>query len=475
MEKQEWDILISKILNKFINNKWYNLSNVMKKKSLALLTLPLLLASCGANSDTKLSKEQYEKQMNPYFAMFESNYTLVICYNDDSVSVKTDKGKIYSTYTGEGIYYHAVDMGSYVSLTSYKPSGNEYIKNKNRYSLEQAYNYFFSWHICFFSIPYETFEYNHISRQYEFDTYTLNFYSETLTIRDGVMRVRNQKITQFSCILDPNTKLKITFSNIGKTTVTLPDEPEGETLFDLEQLYGFDGNPNEVMDLFIDMMSYIGLPNDRYSFEIVDDSKIQFTLYFDIDSAESYLPSLVMTLLTNGKPLSLCNAHGAYMSKAVDEDRPAYVISNNNEVRLVVPVDQNQNFDEMLLQTRADISENNTEYGSRIGYEDEEGMEEYAYYLYLMQDIILVPPEESFIDFNLDNIVSLFQVSLNDSMFYGGEYGVLSRYILSDYDGDFLIEKDEYDMSLYVAKALAFMINQEENNFNIHHIEQMSY
>ena len=211
----------------------------MKLKLIPFIAL-LTLCGCQNNKDTLnrdnnnvsqvvLTKEsttynqfEYEAELNRDNILFSRNYTINIFY-DGSLEMTTslDNGNISTFVAGNSFpYYFNVEAISeeQAILTKYYLRDGVYSKDSSVVDRPYLYRFFFYSFNFLFQVPYSSIEYDEETYNYKILPTTV----DDVEIRGGTISIRNKQPSLIEAYYGQNHSIKLSFTSIGTTSVSMP-------------------------------------------------------------------------------------------------------------------------------------------------------------------------------------------------------------------------------------------------------------
>ena len=416
------------------------------KKLCLLFALPLLLSGCTTSSSGgdpyQIDKNTFLYECNPDTVIFKSNYRVRMSMDDVSfMTTDFDYGKACSN----GYYYHLVDKGESVELTSYRSDGTPQTSNVSK---EYLYNYWFGMGQYLFEMKYEDYTYNKEKKQYECQNVQLSDF----TIESGVFIAYKKKPLFIEFNIKDRGKFTVEFSDHGKVTVTFPERPTYtySVTFDYQLAIG--------MSLETAINNRLGGLDATYKVEDMGNNqcRVIFTYYNyrEVDIMEA--------LLTSKGDARISNAHDTFVKLNKNVTVDGY--------SLLIPFDTTDNDNlTMLLETFDDIRNERTEYGEAYYYEGDESDTSYNYCLYIWYDH---DPSDSFAGLSTGGYYNLLAKYHVYSTIIGDYADGFRLNFATDFNHDGMFTSDEEELSTHCVKMLQRLLNFEPDGCSFDYPEE---
>lgn len=168
----------------------------------------------------KMSKEQFEEQMNRDYVLTEANYYIEMKVNDTLYQYsEIGTGRMHSYfYQNQTHYYGGFEIISedLYKYTMFSPTGE---RTYDYYPKETVYSYVFGDNGFYFDIPYEAYTYDESKHIYT-ARYQEYAWSEVVEMELHAINHLPKKLVA----IKNNMKYEMEFSRYGEIKVLFPDE-----------------------------------------------------------------------------------------------------------------------------------------------------------------------------------------------------------------------------------------------------------
>ncbi len=214
----------------------------MKQK---FIKLPLIMASililggCAkANEASKkeeesktvdsyeMDKATFEREINPYHVIKESNYHYQLKYNHEiQLEADFNYGTNYSIFTGNtyGTIFHIEEIENDENINFHRyttEDGDVYYHQVDYWSKERAVEYYFSPMTYLFTITYESTKYNPEKKGYDvIDEEML----ASIQMTSAFLQAKNNKPLYMQFVTLDNAIIEMTFSRHGLIQTSIPE------------------------------------------------------------------------------------------------------------------------------------------------------------------------------------------------------------------------------------------------------------